>query len=572
MQIHNIVEICCNKGVRHAVVSPGSRSAPLTVFFSRHPEITTHVVKDERCAAYIGLGIAQQTQTPVALICTSGTAALNFGPGVTEAFYQQLPLLVFTADRPPEWIDQQDGQAVHQSGLYKDHCKGNYTLPLDTDIPESSWHFDRIISQAINLAQRGCMGPVHINVPIREPFYDILHAHLHGSGVERKIKIIEETDHYQDLDGETWERLGETLQGAPKSMLLVGQNRYSARLINSIEKFVHHTGCVLVGDLTSNLHVCEQAIQNVDTILQFLEQDAEDELIPDLLITFGQSILSKNIKKLLRRTEIKEHWHIQPAGEAADTFQSLTRIIRTEPVFFLNKIGQYVEKARHASKLASPWKRLSTLSAEVNATFFGAERDFGEFQAVQMLLQSLPPQCVLHLGNSMSVRYAGLAGINKTIAEVYSNRGTAGIDGCLSTAVGHALSGKQLHFVLLGDISFLYDRNGLWLQKIPENLRIVVLNNQGGGIFSLIEGPGNLPELHEFFTTEHHLEAGSTAEEMGLDYFSCPDKDSLVNHLPVFIQDGGPAKILEVKTSIAKNTHIFSQYRAAFASVCKEKR
>ncbi len=574
MQIKNIADICFRKGVQHAIISPGSRSAPITVFFSRHPGIQTHVVKDERCAAYIALGIAQQTRTTAVLICTSGTAALNFGPGVAEAFYQQVPLLVLTADRPPEWIDQQDGQAVHQNRLYTDHCKGNYTLPLDTDIPASSWHFDRIISQAINLAERECMGPVHINVPIREPFYDALTAEPADSAAEKEVKIIEEGKHYQDLPNSVWEQLAKRLQQASKPMLLVGQNRFSTDLIQKIERFMQHTDCALLGDVLSNLHTCKQAIQNVDTILPFLEGRERDKLIPDLLITFGQSILSKNIKNIFRQGKIREHWHIQPAGEAADTFQSLTQIIRTEPALFLEKLVDYLEKPGQpnvlADKLASQWALLASRSDQVNKKFFLTEKTFGEFHAVQLLLQSLPSQCVLHLGNSMSVRYAGLAGINQTTAEVYSNRGTAGIDGCLSTAVGHALAGDQPHVILLGDVSFFYDRNSLWLNNVPANLRIVVLNNQGGGIFSLIEGPRKLPELQEFFTTDHTLEAGSTAKEMGLEYFYCPDRDSLLQSLEAFTREDGPAKILEVKTSLEENTAIFTKYRASFGAAGKE--
>ena len=169
--VYNIAEICARHGITDVVLSPGSRSAPLTLAFARHPELTVRVVPDERAAAFIGLGIAQAQRRAVALVCTSGTAGLNYAPAVAEAFFQQIPLLIFTADRPPEWIDQLEGQTIRQHNLYGAHAKGAFEFPVETSHPDAKWHSARIINEAINLAQAAPAGPVQVNVPLREQFY-----------------------------------------------------------------------------------------------------------------------------------------------------------------------------------------------------------------------------------------------------------------------------------------------------------------------------------------------------------------------------------------------------------------
>ena len=191
--VYNIAEICARHGITDVVLSPGSRSAPLTLAFARHPELTVRVVPDERAAAFIGLGIAQAQRRAVALVCTSGTAGLNYAPAVAEAFFQQIPLLIFTADRPPEWIDQLDGQTIRQHNLYGAHAKGAFEFPVDTAHADAKWHSARIVNEAINLAQAAPAGPVQVNVPLREPFYPKAGEEIR---YEQDVKIIRD-----DADG-----------------------------------------------------------------------------------------------------------------------------------------------------------------------------------------------------------------------------------------------------------------------------------------------------------------------------------------------------------------------------------
>ena len=185
----NIAEICARKGVENVVLSPGSRCAPLTIAFARHPKLTVRTVSDERAAAFIALGMAQTTGKPTVLICTSGTAALNYAPAVAEAFFLQVPLLVLTADRPPEWIDQLDGQTIRQQQVYGQHIKRSFDFPVALENPDAVWHTERMVSEALNEAVAYPAGPVHINVPLREPFYPADGENLQY-GTE--VKVIEE--------------------------------------------------------------------------------------------------------------------------------------------------------------------------------------------------------------------------------------------------------------------------------------------------------------------------------------------------------------------------------------------
>ncbi len=564
-RVKNISEICALKDIKHAVVSPGSRNALLTVYFARHPDIETHIVVDERSAAYIALGIAQQTQKPAVLICTSGTAALNYGPGIAEAFYLGIPLIVITADRPPEWIDQQDGQAIQQTNLYTAHCKKSFSLPLDTDILDVAWHFDRLVGEAINLANSGRKGPVHLNVPIREPFYDELSSSSIQAAQAYPLKLIDEPTPELTFDSAVWDELATTVGQATKLLVLSGQNRYSKSLCDEVDDFVLRSNGVCIGDILSNMAESKAAYNHIDAILPFIGKRDTLKFTPDLLITFGQSVLSKNLKSFLRQGVIKNHWHLQPNDTVADTFQSLTKIIRIEPAFFFKEITERINDATCSNSFKNIWQKLESDSVRINKSFLTNDADFGEFHAVSLILRSLPEGGVLHLGNSMSVRYASLLGISGSLIEVFCNRGTAGIDGSLSTAVGHAISGKQVHTLVLGDLSFFYDRNGLWTESLPSNLRIILLNNQGGGIFKLINGPDQLPELDRFFVTEHCLSGANTAREMNMEYYCCSDEEELTSTLKSFYDVSDKAKLIEIKTDKSINTKLFQKYKSCFA-------
>ncbi len=329
--IYDIAEICAQHGVTDSIVCPGSRCAPLTLAFARHPDITCRSLSDERSACFVAIGIAQQTKSPVSIVCTSGSAAYNFAPGVAEAFFQEIPLLVFTADRPAEWIDQWDGQTIRQTNIFGAHVKKSYTLPQEYDHQDSAWHINRIVNEAIALSQEFPQGPVHINVPLREPLYPGKDEKIHFSNTERIVRV---TPSSYELSHAAIKNLSKAISKYSRILIVGGQHESNEILTRSIARFCKNNHAVLIGDVISNLHPLRQTIRHADTFLGQCEESVKQSLTPDLLITFGKSVISKNLKQFLRKYKPAEHWHIQPNAITADTFQSLTRLIQCTPQNF----------------------------------------------------------------------------------------------------------------------------------------------------------------------------------------------------------------------------------------------
>ena len=601
--VYNIAEICARHGITDVVLSPGSRSAPLTLAFARHPDLTVRVVPDERAAAFIGLGIAQAQRRAVALVCTSGTAGLNYAPAVAEAFFQHIPLVIFTADRPPEWIDQLDGQTIRQRNLYGAHAKGEFEFPVDTSHADAKWHSARIVNEAINLAQAAPAGPVQVNVPLREPFYPKADE---GFGYEQDVKIVQEHTANATLTPAEILDLRQQLQAAGQVLVVAGQQPTDPGLLAALYEFAKSRQVAVVGDIIAN--VGEVAtVQRQDVFLAGLSKDDKAALKPDLLITFGKSLISKSLKLFLRDAAPAQHWHLQATGEAADTFRSLTRVIRVSPAVFFQQFSvlktnegqtsggsnlslstkkQYTSGERvpgsnpsgttnsQAKTGGSPdepttpvtWQQADAAAVEFLQQFFAdAAQPFNEFSVFRHALAALPETTALHLANSMAVRYANILGLPQgRNIEVFANRGTSGIDGCNSTAVGAALAQPGRPVVLLtGDVAFFYDRNAFWHNYPTPNLRVVLFNNHGGGIFRIIDGPRQQPELDEFFETRQLLTAENTARDFNLRYFPVSSYAELEAALPVFFAAETGAAILEVFTDSKTNAAFFEAYRAA---------
>jgi len=562
--VYNIAEICARHGITDVVLSPGSRSAPLTLAFVRHPGLTVRVVPDERVAAFIGLGIAQAQQRAVALVCTSGTAGLNYAPAVAEAFFQHIPLVIFTADRPPEWIDQLDGQTIRQRNLYGAHAKGEFEFPVDTSHADAKWHAARIVNEAINLAQAAPAGPVQVNVPLREPFYPKA-----GEGIkyEQDVKITREQASNATLPPAEILNLRQQLRTAGRIAVVAGQQSYEPALLAALYEFAKARQVPVVADIITN--VGEVAtVQRQDIFLAGLSKEDKAGLKPDLLITFGQSLISKSLKLFLRDAAPAQHWHLQAAGEAADTFRSLTRVVRVPPAVFFQQLSEGATPDE-TLETGLAWQRAEAAAAEFLKQFFAADaQPFNEFSAFRHALAALPEATALHLANSMAVRYANILGLpqGKQI-EVFANRGTSGIDGCNSTAVGAALAQPERPVVLLtGDVAFFYDRNAFWHNYPTPNLRVVLFNNHGGGIFRIIDGPRQQPELDEFFETRQLLTAENTAKDFNLRYFPVSSFSELQAALPVFFAAETGAAILEVFTDSKTNAAFFEEYRSAVKS------
>lgn len=563
--VYDIAQLCSLKGIRHAILCPGSRSAPLTLAFAQHTKINTRTFSDERSAAFIALGIAQQTNMPVVLVCTSGSAAYNFAPAIAEAYFQQIPLIVFTADRPCEWIDQLDGQTIRQKNIYGGHVKKSFNLPQEHEHSDSQWHMNRIVNEAINYSQEFPKGPVHINAPFREPLYPAKGERVSYS---KEVRVIESLPAFNSLTDQTIGNFQKRLSGFTKVLIVAGQADFDEGLVKALEKFSKHQNSPVLADIISNLHSLKNRIIHADVFLGQSGESVKKSLQPELLITFGKSVISKQVKVFLRQHQPKEHWHIQSAGYVADTFQNLTTTIPAEPELFFEELtatkGDSIFENQKRENYFRIWEAEEHRIGKPVETFFETPI-LSELHIVREVIRSLPSRCNLHLANSMSVRYAniiGLEGIKKGV-HVFSNRGTSGIDGCTSAAVGHALSSEVPNFLITGDMAFFYDRNAFWHNYSLPNLHVLVLNNHGGIIFNMIDGPGNLPESDEYFVTHQKLTAKNLCAEFDFDYLHLDHLKKLKNTIQDFFEFNGRTKVLEIESTQDLNKKLFNDFKTA---------
>ncbi len=526
-------------GVKKAVFSPGSRNAPLVVSFARNERVKKWIIPDERAAGFIALGIAQKKGEPVILCCTSGTALLNYAPAVAEAYYREVPMIVLSADRPPDLIDQRDGQTIRQHEALHNHVKASYQLPLVTD-DESAVTYEQLLLDAIGEVNQLPKGPVHINVPFKEPFYPTADQQLTFS-TALPFSIQETSTKSAEFPFQiAWFR-------DKKVLLLIGQKTGDATLDQELKKLEGQLP-ILQSPL-NNLGI--DGIKHVDLFL-----DDQPALRPDVLITSGLSVLSKKLKNFIRKNPPEKHFHFDPAHVEVDTYQSNPIFIQGTLLDFLQN-NDYLKSAN--LDFYDAWKKQS-LKIERSLKTFSYPGELSETEALYYLINRLPEDSELHLSNSMSVRFAELFGVSNTIS-TWSNRGTSGIDGCTSTAVGHAIVSDKLNVLITGELAFLYDRNAFFHNYDLKNLRVIVSNNQGGGIFRLIEGPSRLPELEDYFETRHNRTAKYICRENNMDYLTATSAEELENCLTDFFQPGDQARLLEVFTTPETNGKVFKDLK-----------
>ena len=549
--INEIASLCAAHGITQAVISPGSRSAAISLAFENHPQIEVKVIADERSAAFIGLGMAQQLGKAVALICTSGSAAYNYAPAVAEAYYQEIPLLIITADRPPEWIDQYDGQTIRQEGIYRQHVKASFNLPVDLNHQDARWHSNRLVNEAILKTESFPKGPVHLNVPIREPFYPTDEETIDFS----KTRKIEASNVQKNLNEDTWNTLLDQWNDCSNRLIIIGQMERDKSFEKVLESFSSKRQAAVVNEITGNQHGISNVISTQDLFLQ----GSPNLNKPELLITFGKSLISKNLKIYLRKNPPTYHWHIHEGNRLNDSLQHLSHSLDLSPEKFIAELNERITAAS-PSEFYNEWTHVDALTRQKSEAFLQTT-EFGELLATSMCLKALPSDSQIHLANSMAVRYANFIGINGS-QEVYCNRGTSGIDGSNGTAVGAALSSGKMITLLTGDMAFLYDRNAFWHNYDLSNLRIIVLNNAGGGIFGMIKGPKSQAGFEKLFQTEQPLTAKMTAKEYGFEYATAKNGEQLKYELKDFFKASSSAKILEVFSDPRKNEQIFALYKS----------
>ena len=541
-EVQITVAQCVAMGMKHVVVSPGSRNAPMIIALNQHPEIETIVIPDERSAAFYALGMAQQLNAPVGVLCTSGSAALNYYPAIAEAFYQQVPLIVFTADRPKSWVNQGDGQTIDQDNVFKNHIRYSITIPEST-AENFEWVLSRELSTAFHHANANVKGPVHINLPFSEPLYQQAEATV----TEADFKIIEVLEPTNSLSNSQKQQLEKIWSQSDKKMIICGQLNPDVALLTELKALAADPSVAILVENTSNL-VDYGFIHCIDRTLNSIQEEEIAAFAPDLLITIGGAVVSKRIKTFLRNANIAHHWKIGFDFLFMDTYQSMTQSIPVKPSEFIHQVTHF--KRESDSTFGSRWKQKDFLIQEKANHFFEQNPAYGDLNVFHTLLDYIPETSHLHMANSSVVRYCQLFDPVRSI-QYWCNRGTSGIDGSTSTAAGAALIKHETwHTLITGDVSFFYDSNALWNKVLPPNLRIFMINNAGGGIFKIIPGPSSTEELEDFFVFNHDFSAEHICKGFKVDYFRADTIESIENQMEDFytFEEHGRAKLMEIYT------------------------
>ncbi|MDP4595615.1 MAG: 2-succinyl-5-enolpyruvyl-6-hydroxy-3-cyclohexene-1-carboxylic-acid synthase [Crocinitomicaceae bacterium] len=537
-----VVAALAYHGIQKVVLSPGSRNASFAIAFDAHPQIETIVVHDERAAAFIALGWAEQTQTPVAICCTSGSACLNYYPALAEAYYRNIPILALTADRPSKWINQGDGQTIVQAEVFKNHTHAY--LAFDEDTFEFNTHSTQQISAFLSHLSQAWKGPIHLNIGLNEPLYGL--AAMQAFEFERQQPQATNPDlpDFKHIEGK-------------KIMVLVGQMDPNPRLAYLLAQFAELSNVVVLVENTSNLKN-ELFNHCIDRSLNGFEQN-DPAFQPEVLISFGGAIVSKRIKAYLRQTPLDIHWRIAPDFPEMNTFGTLSANLPMEPTQFIEALLRS-NLSLQTNNYKGKWKAIDYIAKDKQVAFVTSQTTLFDYDIFNSLQERIESPLHLHLANSSVVRYAQLFDPLPNVV-YHSNRGTSGIDGSVSTAVGAALaSPSEQHLLICGDTSFIYDSNALWTSPFPQNLKIILIQNHGGGIFQIIPGPANSPLRAQYFEATHQKSPGKIAEGYGFEVQYLSDKSKLDATISTFLALTEGLQILEITTAQNQNAQVLQDF------------
>ena len=539
--VNQLTALLAAHGVRHAVVCPGSRNAPIVHNLSQCPEIACHPVTDERSAGFYALGMAQALHEPVVVCVTSGTALLNLTPAVAEAWYQHQPVVVVSADRPQQWIDQLDGQTLPQPDALGRFVARAVSLPED-----DQWHCNRLINEALLAATADDARPVHINVPVSEPLFTFDQPHLPAARQIIRTSPIRDYDclHHELLEG---------LVAAERPMIVYGQTNPHDFEGDGVSFLFSH---VIV------LHEALSAFPNVSHFDEVLHAGGIDT--PDFIIYLGDTIVSKRLRHFLRGAKDAVTWRISPSGDVEDTFQNLRGIVVGDPEFVLQSISHKLglqkfkgtayrrqwlhalgQASRHADDYRPDYSQMATV------------RHFEQQLSARHSRHQLP---VVHYANSTAVRLANIYAHH----HVWCNRGVNGIEGSLSTAAGFSIVTGERVFCVVGDLSFFYDQNALWNQNLRGNLRILLLNNGKGGIFNLLSGLEQSPARDAYVAASHQTSAEGICRQNDIYYQQATTMEQMQQGIDLLLSENfSRPMLLEVITDAAEDERVFKAYYQA---------
>lgn len=549
-------------GIHHVVVCPGSRNAPLVHNFTVCPDITTYSVTDERSAGFYALGLMQALDTPVAVCVTSGTALLNLFPAVAEAFYQHRPLIILSADRPQAWIEQLDGQTLPQQHVFGRFVSRSVDLPeVPGNIPEGKddewlktqrWYCNRLVNEALCDVSTSRLStiPVHINIPITEPLATFTVESLPDE------RVIHYHDTVTSVDASVVSELADAVRQAHRPMMVIGQYlRFTEDDLPIFRALEAHMP-VLYEPLAG-----PKGGKPFDEVLYHFGDD--ESYHPDFVLYGGDTIVSKRLRQFLRQGE-KEVWEISEDGEIHDTFQGLNRVVHGDLRIILQKLAALLGDTPSANLSAdymNGWIQSLQRQQVLIDSFKPVYSQMAVVRCFEDLLENLDDyqngNIAVHYANSSSIRLANIFAHHR----VYCNRGVNGIEGSVSTAAGFSLGTDRQVFLVTGDLSFFYDSNALWNKSLGGNLRILLLNNGGGGIFHQLPIAKNSPEAIPAVAGHHHTTAKGLCESYAIHYFCASDETQLKIAMRQFLSSESTRPVLlEVFTNKDEDVRMMREY------------
>ncbi len=538
-----LVAVLKSYNISRVVLSPGGSDVPIIHSIEQDDFFKCYSVVDERSAVYYAIGLSQGMNEPVVCVCTSGTAVSNYLPGMTEAYYQNVPIIAITADKNPCYNGQIETQKITQHSIFGDVSLKSVELPTGTNSDEL-WLCERLIKEAVLASVNFSKGPSHINIPIV------------GNYADYDVKTLPSIKHVDYLSLEAsenvWMNYVKRLTRAKRILIVVGQNVvFSEEDIKNIEEFVTTYNCVISVENISNLN-CNGTV----TTYPITEAQKNDSqvLIPDLVISFGNNIVSYGLKPLLRKNYLKfDHWSIDPSGRYRDVFKGLTDVICCSPSYFFKYIVEHsLAKVESDSSYYNEWKKALD-------SFYIPEFDFSNFYVASKLAQAIPPNSILHMAILNSARVMQYFKLAENVKS-FSNIGALGIDGCLSSFMGQAATTDELAFCLTGDLSFFYDMNALGIRSLRNNVRIILLNNGGGAEFHLFVDKSNVPTMNTHICAEHSKKAKGWVESLGIQYVSASNKQELEDAIKQLSQPSKTPIFMEVFTEMESDAEITKSF------------
>lgn len=540
-----------HSGITDVVVSPGSRSTPMAMVLAEHSQLNLHIHVDERSAAFFALGIAKASNRPVAILCTSGTAAANYFPAIVEARYARVPLIVLTADRPHELREVGAPQAIDQIHLYGKHVKWFSEMALPEKSDEIIRYARTVCARAAAIATQAPSGPVHLNFPFREPLIPQLDEALFQLS-ERPNGYVKVHNSDLTINEQEINDIATRLNGKEKGVIVCG-NMMDENFASAVTSLAAALNFPILADplsqLRSGIHSNEYIIETYDTFLR--NEDAKSFLKPEVVLRFGAMPISKALTIFLKENDDAQQYVIDGGGGWRDPAALATDMIFCNETKFCEALLTYTD-TKSTSAYFDNWKKINQLTKE-NMLLLRESTELSESRLFYQLADMLPEGATLFVGNSMPIRDLDSFFLNneKSI-KVMANRGANGIDGTVSTALGAALYSKPLYLVL-GDLTFFHDLNGLIAAKLYQiDIHIIVVNNNGGGIFSFLPQAENKGNFELLFGTPLNIDFEHAVRMFQGEFTRIKDWDNLEMVMKLSTAANG-LNVYEIVTNRDKN-------------------